>query len=109
VPSPSPCKTTPNYNPHNLKVGDQAAYYIVENSGTRADVYIHQGVIAKIENGRATLQFPNRRANTLWLQKLDFRGPSHALSRAMSRRKYRMRRGRNSGKMNPQTPIDSSF
>lgn len=93
MPSHSPCQTTANHNPHNLRVGDQAAYYIVKSSGTRADVYIHQGVIAKIENGRATLQFPNRKADTLWLQRLDFRGPTHELSRAMSRRKYRMNRG----------------
>jgi hypothetical protein len=95
VQSPSPCQTTVNQNPHNLRVGDRAAYYVVERSGSRADVYIHQGVIAKIEKGRATLQFPTRRADTVWLQNLDFRGPTHALSRAMSRRKYRLGRGQN--------------
>jgi hypothetical protein len=76
-------------------VGDQAAYYIVDSSGTRADVYIHQGVISRIEKGRATLKFPNRRADTVWLQNLDFRGLFHELNRAMSRRKYRMGRGQN--------------
>jgi hypothetical protein len=90
VPLHSSCKTTSNQNPHNLRVGDKAAYYVVENSGTRADVYIHAGVIARIEDGRATLTFPNRRADRVWLQRLDFRGPFHALNRAMSRRKYRM-------------------
>jgi hypothetical protein len=90
VPSLSPCQTTPHQNPHNLRVGDKAAYYVVENSGTRADVYIHEGVITKIDNGRATLRFPNRRADKVWLQRLDFRGPFHGLNRAMSRRKYRM-------------------
>jgi hypothetical protein len=90
VPLHSQCKTTSNQNPHNLRVGDKAAYYVVESSGTRADVYIHAGVIARIEDGRATLKFPNRRADRVWLQSLDFRGPFHALNRAMLRRKYRM-------------------
>lgn len=75
-----------------LRVGDKAAYYIVKNSASRADIHVHRGVIFKIEKGRATLKFPTGRADRVWWQSLDFRGAPHELSRAISRSSKRINR-----------------
>jgi hypothetical protein len=87
-------QSTPPPSPSRLRVGDKAAYYVVKHSRSksRADIYIHRGVIFKIEKERVTLKHPTGRTTSVWLPSLAHRGPTHEMSRAISRSSNRLRR-----------------